>query len=138
MNRPAGNGCPGCRPGLPAAPSRGIKEPRRVAAHRRRKPLEPRMTEIVLHDIDQVLVDRIKRVAGTRGWTVPRTLLHLLEQGLHVYEGDGSVHFDNSENDVLEAALAALQDIPDDGGFRSEERRVGKEGVSTCRYRWAP
>src|SRR3546814_15116922 len=21
---------------------------------------------------------------------------------------------------------------------RSEERRVGKEGVSTCRYRWAP
>src|SRR3546814_1774506 len=51
MNRPAGNGCPGFRPGLPAAPSRGIKEPRRVAAHRRRKPLEPRMTEIVLHDI---------------------------------------------------------------------------------------
>src|SRR3546814_8422989 len=74
------------------------------------------MTEIVLHDIDQVLVDRIKRVADTRGWTLPRTLLHLLEQGLHVYEGDGSVHFDNSENDVLEAALAALQDIP-----RSEE-----------------
>src|SRR3546814_11452016 len=22
--------------------------------------------------------------------------------------------------------------------FRSEERRVGKEGVSTCRYRWGP
>src|SRR3546814_15698485 len=22
--------------------------------------------------------------------------------------------------------------------FRSEERRVGKEGVSTCRYRWSP
>src|SRR3546814_15461866 len=75
------------------------------------------MNEIVLHDIDQVLVDRIKRVADTRGWTLPRTLLHLLEQGLHVYEGDGSVHFDNSENDVLAAALAALQDIPDDGGF---------------------
>src|SRR3546814_12483890 len=69
------------RPGLPAAPSRGIKEPRRVAAHRRRKPLEPRMTEIVLHDIDQVLVDRIKRVADTRGWTLPRTLLHLLQIG---------------------------------------------------------
>src|SRR3546814_15010074 len=79
---------------ISAAPSRGIKEPRRVAAHRRRKPLEPRMTEIVLHDIDQVLVDRIKRVADTRGWTLPRTLLHLLEQGLHVYEGDGSGHFD--------------------------------------------
>src|SRR3546814_13316451 len=23
-------------------------------------------------------------------------------------------------------------------GRRSEERRVGKEGVSTCRYRWSP
>src|SRR3546814_13319664 len=23
-------------------------------------------------------------------------------------------------------------------GGRSDERRVGKEGVSTCRYRWAP
>src|SRR3546814_15293800 len=23
-------------------------------------------------------------------------------------------------------------------GFRSEERRVGKEGVSTCRYGWSP
>lgn len=75
------------------------------------------MTEIVLHDIDQVLVDRIKRVADARGWTVPRTLLHLLEQGLHVYEGDGRVHFDNSESEVLEAALAALEDIPDDAGF---------------------
>src|SRR3546814_20422869 len=24
------------------------------------------------------------------------------------------------------------------GGIRSEERRVGKECVSTCRYRWSP
>src|SRR3546814_15565733 len=24
------------------------------------------------------------------------------------------------------------------GGLRSEERRVGKECVSTCRYRWSP
>ncbi|MGV8931683.1 MAG: hypothetical protein ACOH1R_06170 [Luteimonas sp.] len=75
------------------------------------------MTEIVLHDIDPVLADRIKRVADARGWTVPRTLLNLLEQGLHVYEGDGRVYFDTSENDVLEAAVAALEGIPDDVGF---------------------
>src|SRR3546814_1730022 len=24
-----------------------------------------------------------------------------------------------------------------EGGYRSEERRVGKESVSTCRYRWS-
>jgi len=75
------------------------------------------MTEIVLKDVDQMLVDRIRRVADARGWTLPRTLLHLLEQGLHVYEGDGSVRFDSAENDVLEAAMAALEGIPDDSGF---------------------
>src|SRR3546814_15327098 len=28
--------------------------------------------------------------------------------------------------------------VEDQGQVRSEERRVGKEGVSTCRYRWSP
>lgn len=75
------------------------------------------MTDIVLHDIDDVLADRIRRVSDARGWTIPRTLLHLLEQGLHVYEGDGTVRFDSSEADVLQAAMAALESIPDDKGF---------------------
>ena len=42
------------------------------------------MTDIVLKDIDAVLADRIKRVADQRGWGRAKTLLHLLEQGLHV------------------------------------------------------
>src|SRR3546814_20338862 len=33
-----------------------------------------------------------------------------------------------------EGTLQSLADI----AFRSEERRVGKECVSTCRYRWSP
>src|SRR3546814_11326369 len=39
----------------------------------------------------------------------------------------------------IERHLAALQmeDMVDDI-VRSEERRVGKEGVSTCRSRWSP
>ena len=28
--------------------------------------------------------------------------------------------------------------LPDGGGLRSEERRVGKECLSVCRSRWAP
>src|SRR3546814_15253613 len=28
--------------------------------------------------------------------------------------------------------------LPDDCELRSEERRVGKECVRTCRYRWSP
>ena len=71
------------------------------------------MTDIVLKDIDAILADRIRRVAEQRGWSMPKTLLHLLEQGLHSYEGDGAVRFDNSEADVLQAAIAALEQIPD-------------------------
>lgn len=90
------------------------------------------MTDIVLKDIDPVLSDRIKRVADARGWSVPKTLLHLLEQGLHVYEGDGAVRFDNSEADVLHAAIAALEQVPDDAGYsligKVERTAVGKSG----------
>ena len=75
------------------------------------------MTAIVLTDADPVLVDRIKRVADARGWTIPRALQYLLEQGLHVYEGDGSVRLDNSEADALQAAIAALEQVPDDPGY---------------------
>ena len=75
------------------------------------------MTDIVLKDADPVLVDRIRRVADARGWTVPRALQYLLEQGLHVYEGDGSVRLDNSEADALQAAIAALEQVPDDPGY---------------------
>ncbi|MCA0393609.1 MAG: hypothetical protein LCH70_05740 [Proteobacteria bacterium] len=75
------------------------------------------MTDIVLKDADPVLVDRIKRVADARGWTIPRALQYLLEQGLHVYEGDGSVRFENTEVDALQAAIAALEQVPDDPGY---------------------
>lgn len=71
------------------------------------------MTDIVLRDIDDILADRIRRVAELRGWTLPTALLHLLEQGLHAYEGDGRLHFEGAEADVLQEAIAALEVIPD-------------------------
>src|SRR3546814_10386078 len=37
-----------------------------------------------------------------------------------------------------EAARAALDEIAAKRAERSEERRVGKECVSTCRSRWSP
>src|SRR3546814_903551 len=50
---------------------------------------------------------------------------------------DGEVSFNDLDR-VLEAAKAVA--IPADQKIlhRSEERRVGKECVSTCRSRWAP
>ncbi len=75
------------------------------------------MTDIVLRDAAPVLVDRIRRVAQARGWELSQAMLYLLEQGLHVYEGDGSVHLDTSEADALQAAIAALEQVPSDPGF---------------------
>ena len=71
------------------------------------------MTDIVLKDIDEVLLERIKRVAERRGWALSHALLHLLEQGLYAVEGDGRLSFDNSEADVLQAAISALEGVPD-------------------------
>ena len=71
------------------------------------------MTDIVINDLDEVLLDRIRRVADRRGWSVARAVRHLLEQGLYAVEGDGRLTFDTSEADVLQAAIAALEDVPD-------------------------
>ena len=71
------------------------------------------MTDIVLKDADPILFDRIRRVADARGWDLPHALQDLLEQGLHVYEGDGSVRFDNTEADALAAMIKALEQVPD-------------------------
>ncbi len=75
------------------------------------------MTEIVLRDIDPVLADRIRRIADARRWDLPRTLQHLLEQGLYAVEADMNVRFNDTDNDVFRAALAALESVPDDPGF---------------------
>src|SRR3546814_6729573 len=41
--------------------------------------------------------------------------------------------------DLSTEQVQALDQLFDDaGGMRSEERRVGKECVSTCRSRWSP
>lgn len=75
------------------------------------------MTDIVLRDIDPVLAERIRRIGEARGWSAPDTLLRLLEHGLDACEGDGAVRFDGKEASVLEAAIAAMEQVPDDPGF---------------------
>jgi hypothetical protein len=75
------------------------------------------MSEIVLRDIDPVLADRIRRVADARRWTLPQTLLHLLEQGLFSCESEMSARFDDSDSTALRAAIAALEGVPNDPGF---------------------
>jgi hypothetical protein len=75
------------------------------------------MTDIVLRDIDAGLADRIRRIADAHGWDQPRTLLRLLELGLHAVERDGAVALADHETGVLEAALRALEQVPSVPGF---------------------
>src|SRR3546814_17942514 len=43
-----------------------------------------------------------------------------------------------SQRGELEEAERILDDMPSPSNLRSDERRVGKECVSTCSSRWAP
>src|SRR3546814_13651579 len=54
-------------------------------------------------------------------------------------DGDALAWADAPANSLDETMLRSY-DAPflPDGGMRSEERRVGKECVSTCRSRWSP
>ena len=64
------------------------------------------MTDIVLHDIDRVLLERIGRVAKVRGWSLQDTLLHLLEHGLFACESQLAARFNDSDSQALQAAIA--------------------------------
>src|SRR3546814_18077759 len=60
---------------------------------------------------------RIERELAARGWNVRRVAQSFAFAGVH-----GLKRHDKTWH----------------GGARSEERRVGKECVSTCRFRWSP
>ena len=75
------------------------------------------MTDLVLRDIDPLLAERLKRLGEARGWAVHDTLLRVLEQGLHACEGHGPVHLEANEAGALEAAIAAMEQVPSDPGF---------------------
>ena len=87
------------------------------------------MTDIVLKDIDDVLAERIRRVSVQRGWTMPATLLHLLEQGLFACESGGRPGFEASEANVLQEAIAALEVIPDAVFSRIGQVEGGKDAA---------
>ena len=75
------------------------------------------MTDIVLHDIDPLLLDRIKRVAAARSWPLQEALMHLLEHGLFACEAELAARFSDSDSMALQAAISALEGIPSDPGF---------------------
>lgn len=75
------------------------------------------MTDIMLRDIDEVLAQRIGRIGESHGWSTAQTLLRVLETGLNVCEGNEALRLAEHESGVLQAAIAALEQVPDDSGF---------------------
>lgn len=75
------------------------------------------MTDIILHDIDPLLLDRIKRIAATRSWPLQEALMHLLEHGLFACEAEMAARFSETDASALQAAINALEGIPSDPGF---------------------
>lgn len=75
------------------------------------------MTTTVLIDIDETLLERIQRVATAHGWGQQDAITHLIEHGLFACESELAARFDDSDAKALQAAIAALQDVPDDPGF---------------------
>ncbi len=84
------------------------------------------MSDIVLRNIDQVLMERIGRIADANGWELQGALMHLLEHGLFACETEMAARLSSSDADALKAAIAALEKIPDDGGFSL----IGKAGAA--------
>ena len=82
------------------------------------------MTHTVLLDIDPVLLERIERIATAHGWGQQVAMVYLIEHGLFACEAELSARFDDADAKVLQAAIAALQDIPDDPGFSLIGRRA--------------
>src|SRR3546814_16689017 len=70
-------------------------------------------------------------VASTKAFTTQLTLLACF--AIACARARGTI------DHAREAALSlALTEVPGRAAERSEARRVGKEGVSTCRSRWSP
>ena len=90
------------------------------------------MTDIILHDIDPLLLDRVKRVAQARSWPLQEALMHLLEHGLFACEAELAARFTDSDAMALLASIAALEHIPSDPGFSKIGRMERPADVSVA------
>src|SRR3546814_19980508 len=84
---------------------------------------------------DLLLLDVFDEVLELRRFHVEAERMELDDDLVRVMQ-----RLDSREHQVLDAVLheGTLEVLADDNLERSEERRGGKECVSTCRSRWAP
>ena len=71
------------------------------------------MAPFVLDAVDPLLSDRLRKLAGRRGWSESEALRQAVERGLIVLEGEVPKAVGHDEDEALRAAIAALEQIPD-------------------------
>src|SRR3546814_14386672 len=79
-------------------------------------------------------VDCYPHSGGQYEWDSAAPVAVALHHGLHASRLDGSPLVYNRADPYLPDLLVCRAALAE----RSEERRVGEEGVSTCRSRWSP
>ncbi|HVQ33225.1 MAG TPA: hypothetical protein VMS49_04710 [Lysobacter sp.] len=94
------------------------------------------MTDLVLHDMDPTMADRLQRLSRARGWSMHDTLHNVLKQGLYACESGADVHFDDREAIALQAAIAAMEGVNDDQGFGLIGRAPDAPPPSHILERW--
>lgn len=70
------------------------------------------MNPFALDAMDPMLADRLRKLAGARGWSESEALRHIIERGLLAVENDVPSRLEDKEADALKAAIAALEQIP--------------------------
>src|SRR3546814_15106536 len=81
----------------------------------------------------RLVVEWLEKMAAARGVKFQIDLCH--EEGTWVGAGEPLLYLTGSMSQLVDLETLYLQTL---GPARSEERRVGKECVSTCISRWSP
>ncbi len=68
-------------------------------------------------ELEPLLLERVRRFAGSRGWSLERALGQLVERGLLAAEAEAMPRFDNGDAAALQAAIEAMERMEDDPGF---------------------
>ncbi|MDQ2703343.1 MAG: hypothetical protein M3Y70_11180 [Pseudomonadota bacterium] len=70
------------------------------------------MSPFLLDAVDPILADRLRKLAGKRGWSESEALRYAIDRGVPVLEAEVPASLENDEAAALKAAIAALEQIP--------------------------
>jgi hypothetical protein len=76
-----------------------------------------RMPDLVVRGMDTMLLERVRRLAISRGWSHRQAVTALVECGLFYIDMHPGNGFASPELDVLQEAVSALERLPRGGDF---------------------